>query len=280
MIKPFKILLVWALCSYTCQGKAAEAATGSLALGKPQLIWLGERIYQNECNSRPACLTAWNQGEDFPSLGIGHFIWYQQGQSAPFIETFPQLLQFLQRAGVALPAWLRQNSSQPWPDRSAFLAAVDEPRLRELRALLEKTRELQTAFIVQRFENLIHDGENPLATRAAIRNKLQAVMSAKIPYGLYALIDYVHFKGDGTKTAEQYQGQGWGLLQVLELMPEQSSDPLQDFVTSAGIVLTLRVANAPAQRNEQRWLAGWQHRLQTYLPTVLPTTTLPTPKLP
>jgi len=239
-------------------------------LDQQQVRWLGDRIYQNECNSRPECLVAWNAGEEFPSLGIGHFIWYRSGQTAPFVETFPELLKYLQQAGVAIPAWLQQDHSQPWPDRGAFLAAVNEMHMRELRGLLEQTRDLQTAFIVQRFDRLAHDTGNPFATSADIHGKLQAVATAQIPYGLYALIDYVHFKGEGTSVSERYQGQGWGLLQVLEHMPLQSHDPLQDFVTSAGYILTQRVANAPAERREQRWLAGWQHRLQTYLPKARP----------
>ncbi len=264
MIKSLTLLLVWPVFGFFCQARAASDLQP--ALDQAQLRWLGDRIYQNECNSRPQCLTAWNAGEEFPSLGIGHFIWYRSGQTAPFVETFPDLLKFLQQSGVAVPAWLQQDQHQPWPDRDTFLAGVNDPHLRELRTLLEQTRDQQTAFIVRRFENLVHDAGTPFATRADIHSKLQAVATAKIPYGLYALIDYVHFKGDGTAVSERYQSQGWGLLQVLDHMPLQSSDPLQDFVTSAGFILTQRVANAPAERREQRWLAGWLHRLQTYLP--------------
>ena len=46
---------------------------------------------------------SWNAGEDFPSLGIGHFIWYRAGQQEIFEESFPQLLSFLKRQQVALP---------------------------------------------------------------------------------------------------------------------------------------------------------------------------------
>ena len=268
MSKPFKILLLWALFGIACPGRAAQAGVAEqFALDQAELRWLGEHVYQNECKARPECLTAWNEGEDFPSLGIGHFIWYRQGQTTPFVETFPELLAFLQRAGAKIPPWLLQNKRQPWPGRSEFLAARNDPRMLELRSLLTETRDLQTAFIVQRFVKLTQDSGSPFAARADIRRKLQAVAAVQIPYGLYALIDYVHFKGDGTNGAESYQGQGWGLLQVLEQMPLAGNEPLQDFVQSAGVILTRRVANAPVERREQRWLAGWQHRLQTYLPT-------------
>jgi hypothetical protein len=264
--KPLKIMLLWALCGFVCPGRAAQAGA-AVQLDQDQLRWLGERIYLNECNAKPACLTAWNEGEEFPSLGIGHFIWYRQGQTAPFVETFPDLLAFLLRSGVKIPLWLQQNNNQPWPGRSEFLADRNAPHMQELRSLLAATRDLQTAFIVQRFVQLTQASGTPFAARVDIRSKLQAVAAAQIPYGLYALIDYVHFKGDGTDSAESYQGQGWGLLQVLEQMPLAGNDPLQDFVQSAGVILTRRVANAPLERHEQRWLAGWQHRLQTYLPT-------------
>ncbi len=43
------------------------------------LARIGDWIYRNECNRNPRCLVDWNPGESFPSLGIGHFIWYPTG---------------------------------------------------------------------------------------------------------------------------------------------------------------------------------------------------------
>lgn len=234
-----------------------------------QLEWLGERIFTNECNARHACLTAWNAGEDFPSLGIGHFIWYRAGQQDRFAETFPDLLAFMQARGVTLPAWLADSGyEQPWPDREAFLAAADEPRMQELRALLADTMALQTAFIVSRFNGSLQKllTTIPAPEHADLRARFEAVANAEPPLGLYALIDYVHFKGEGTQAAERYQGRGWGLLQVLQGMPAGSATPLEDFVASAKAVLAERVRLAPPARDEQRWLAGWHKRLETYLP--------------
>lgn len=45
---------------------------------------------------------------------------------------------------------------------------------------------------------------------------------------------------------------------------------LQRFQEAAARVLSRRVANAPTDRNEQRWLAGWLNRLDTYLPPEQP----------
>jgi hypothetical protein len=252
---------------------SAAAAAQAPALNAAELLWLGDRIFANECNSRPECLTAWNAGEEFPSLGIGHFIWYRAEQQAPFAETFPDLLAFMQARGAEPPAWIAEvGVEQPWPDRAAFLAASNAPRLVELRAYLAQHTDLQTAFIISRFDGALErilEAASP-AERATLAARFQAVAGAEPPYGLYALIDYVHFKGEGTKASERYQDTGWGLLQVLLGMPAASTTPLQDFVTSARAVLAQRVELAPPERNEQRWLNGWHARLETYLPLYEP----------
>lgn len=96
---------------------------------------------------------------------------------------------------------------------------------------------------------------------------MDAMLRQDARLGAYALIDYVHFKGDGSKPSERYQGTGWGLLQVLQGMENHSSHmALQAFAASAAAVLEQRVALAPPERDEQRWLAGWHKRLQTYVP--------------
>jgi len=73
----------------------------------------------------------------------------------------------------------------------------------------------------------------------------------------------VNFKGEGVSPAERYNGQGWGLLQVLETMPT-SGKALPEFSKAADIVLTRRVKNSPPARNEAKWLPGWRNRLSTY----------------
>jgi hypothetical protein len=90
---------------------------------------------------------------------------------------------------------------------------------------------------------------------------------ANSPKGCYALVDYVNFKGEGVLATERYAGQGWGLLQVLEGMSQESSGPdaVKNFAESAKRVLTNRVRNSPPARNESRWLPGWLHRINTYV---------------
>jgi hypothetical protein len=237
-------------------------------LDQDELEWLGDRIFANECNRQLRCLTSWNEGEQFPSLGLGHFIWYQAGQQEAFVETFPALLEQLDAEGVELPAWLILNDrEQPWPDRESFLAALDGPELSELRELLQDTMPLQTRYIVADFGRRLEAmlATLPAAERADVEGRIEGILAEDPRHGAYALIDYVHFKGDGSNAAERYAGSGWGLLQVLQEMPQQGTAALEEFVGSAKAVLARRVANAPPERNEQRWLSGWNNRLDTYL---------------
>ena len=243
--------------------------SGQDAFSEPDFDWLGQQVFRNECRSRPACLTSWNAGEDFPSLGIGHFIWYRAGQQEIFEESFPQLLSFLKRRQVALPPWL-QNSADPdnpWPSRAAFNAAQQSEQMRELRAFLLATAPLQAEFIVSRF-NLTEDEiifSFPPADRSKARQILQGLAAAHPPLGQYALIDYLHFKGSGLNPAERYHNIGWGLKQVVAEMLEAEVS-LQQFVKAGTAVLDRRISNAPAERRESRWRAGWHNRLQSYLP--------------
>ena len=88
---------------------------------------------------------------------------------------------------------------------------------------------------------------------------------ARTPQGCYALVDYVNFKGEGVLHTERYQGQGWGLLQVLESMHGTcEAAAVDEFSSAAKAILTRRVRNAPTQRHESRWLTGWIRRVNSY----------------
>ena len=238
-------------------------------LSGPQLDWLGERIFENECNRRFDCLTSWNSGEAFPSFGIGHFIWYRADQDQPFEETFPSLLTFYDQQGIALPAWLDAAGGRdsPWHSRQQFYAEFDGSGLTSLRRFLADTRAVQVRFIVRRLETALTEivQQFPPPRQTRIETRLTQLARTSPPLGLYALIDYVHFKGTGLKETERYQGEGWGLIQVMEAMEDREVS-LENFVAAATAVLERRVRNAPDQRDEGRWLPGWKNRLKTYLP--------------
>lgn len=245
------------------------AAENYPALNDEDRQWIGQKIFTNECAMQTDCLTSWNSGEEFPSLGIGHFIWYQQNQSEIFEESFPDLLRYLEAQGFNIPAWIVDSGyASPWQNREEFLDDFSGTELSELRSLLADTFSQQTTFIIQRFEAALDRilAVIPENETNAIEEKFYLVANAYPPYGMYALIDYVNFKGEGVSINERYSGVGWGLLHVLSHMSDSDEDILENFVNSAKHVLQNRVANAPPQRNEERWLQGWFNRLDTYLP--------------
>ena len=229
---------------------------------------IGRKIWQNECGGTVSGLTSWNAGENFASLGIGHFIWYPKGARGPFDESFPDLVRFASERNANLPAVVLANRSGgcPWSSRAEFVAATDTPQMTELRRFLADTVDLQADFLVQRLQQALPKmlAEASAADRANVERQFERVASSA--QGCYALVDYVNFKGEGVLDTERYRGQGWGLLQVLQGMTGTDSSPAaaRDFARSARGVLTRRVKNSPSERHESRWLAGWLRRVDTY----------------
>ena len=124
-------------------------------LSPADLEAVGKRVWQNEADGKVEGLTAWNSGEAFASLGIGHFIWYPADVKGPFEESFPALLQFLKEGGVRLPSWVVLGMPCPWPTRAAFEADSASPKMRELRSLLAATIPQQSLFLAQRLERAL-----------------------------------------------------------------------------------------------------------------------------
>ncbi len=248
-----------------CLGSCAESPlpppTGGARLTPPQIERVGGRIWQNECGGTVAGLTSWNAGEDFASLGIGHFIWYPQGRMGPFEESFPPLAVMLASRGHAVPAWMR--GACPWPTKAAFEADRNGPRQQELRTLLGRTVREQTEFIMARMQRALPKMLAQAKDPAGVRLQFEGLMQT--PEGAFCLIDYVNFKGEGTSPKERYQGEGWGLLQVLEgMLGASQTSRAHAFAESAKRVLSRRVANSPPERGEKRWLAGWHNRCEGY----------------
>ncbi|HUE61691.1 MAG TPA: hypothetical protein VMO04_01070 [Chthoniobacterales bacterium] len=213
-----------------------------------------------------AGLTAWNAGENFASLGIGHFIWYPQGVHGPFDESFPKLLAFARERDVAIPAWLNQSSACPWNSRGEFSGAQNSERMRELRQFLSRTIDLQAQFMVARLQQSLAKMLDEAAPVDRANVERQFARVASTPHGCYALVDYVNFKGEGVLHTERYRGEGWGLLQVLEQMHGSENGPsaAREFSSSAAATLRRRVQNSPPERHEARWLPGWLNRVHSY----------------
>lgn len=239
----------------------------SLALKPAQLDWVGQKIFQNECAGKLDCLVHWNEGEAFPSLGIGHFIWYPAGVNGRFTESFPQLIQYMVQRQASVPDWLRKLEpfDAPWPDREAFLKSDDSTKVAELREFLAGTQGLQAEYIFRRAKESLDKVivAAPDSRQGEVKGYLEELSAT--PGGVYAVMDYVNFKGEGLAETERYRGQGWGLLQVLlamEVVPEQPA--LDAFRQAAGRVLTRRAENAEKAIERERWLPGWLKRLETY----------------
>lgn len=251
---------------YICGGVCAAAHSSQcLSISKQEGLRIGYKIWGNECGHSVSGLTAWNAGENFASMGIGHFIWFPKGLEAPYEEQFPKVLAFLEENGVVLPTWLKSSKACPWDNREIFLQEMSQAKLAELRRLLLATIDLQVLFMSKRLEEALPKMLQSLTGANKVKIRTLFYRLAENPNGLYALLDYTHFKGEGTSPKERYKGEGWGLLQVLEQMAAVSEkDIVKEFVSTAKKILSQRVHNAPPQREEVRWLKGWFNRLESY----------------
>ena len=241
----------------------APAQATDLTAGQKAVI--GRKIWQNECAGSVDGLTSWNGGEEFPSLGIGHFIWYPAGFKGRFEESWPSFVAFATKSGAKMPAVALERHS-PWNTKVEFQKDFKGARLSSLRTWLAGNVGLQTDFIIARSRAALPKilAAAPPSEKNRIAANYQKV--AATPQGTYALIDYVNFKGDGTQVSERYDGYGWGLLQVLGGMKEVTAGApaAVEFAASAKRMLSRRIANSPPARGEKRWEEGWHNRCNSY----------------
>ncbi|WP_411847372.1 hypothetical protein AAFN60_08520 [Roseibacillus persicicus] len=242
--------------------RPAAVATSQSSLSAAQKAAIGQKIWQNESGGSRNGLTAWNAGEAFPSLGIGHFIWYPTGTTGPYTESFPQFIAFAKQRGANPPA-IASNRGCPWPTRIAFQREFNSAAMTSLRDWLASNVSLQTDFIIAKSRASLPKILKAAGSDAA-RVQANYNRTATSASGQYALIDYVNFKGEGINPNERYNGQGWGLLQVLQEMNGTATGKAAavEFSQAAMRVMARRVANSGGK--DQRWHAGWQNRCATY----------------
>jgi hypothetical protein len=257
---PLAFCLFWSCPTFPASAEAAVSLT------KAEALRIGRKIWQNECGGSISGLTSWNEGEDFASLGIGHFIWYPEGRRGPFEESFPKLIEFISADRADIPGWLQRSTFCPWNSRAEFFRAENSRQMIELREFLIRTIGLQAEYMVARLQSSLTkmlDQAEP-GDRDKVRQQFARVASTA--QGCYALVDYVNFKGEGTLQTERYRDQGWGLLQVLQEMrgTSEGRTAVAEFSRAATVVLQRRVRNSPSQRKEARWLPGWLNRVNTY----------------
>lgn len=226
---------------------------------------MGRAIWKNESGGKGEGLLSWNPSEAFLSLGIGHFIWYPEDIRIDFEEGFPLYLSFLKRRHIALPPSLEKCTSAPWKSQDVFLKEKNGPLAKEMREWLASTFDLQAAFMVERMLDSLDEilfqapREEVFLLIESVKDLTQTTTS------IFALVDYINFKGSGLAPKERYQGKGWGLYQVLTKMTTSKEEPaLRRFQKAATDILTERVALAPKERKEERWLPGWKNRIARY----------------
>ena len=244
-----------------------------IQLTKSQADYIAKKVWQNEGAGLDKYLIHWNDGEDFASVGIGHFIWFSKGHTERFREVFPMVVAFMEKRDVKMPSWLNSKTPLPWNSKKAFYAAkkAKSKKYTELFVFLKKTMPEQAAFMAQRLSaalpQMLETIDNP-KKQERIKKRFYEVMYNKDgsvnERGLYVLLDYTNFKGEGTLKSERYKGQGWGLLQVLEHMDPNETNKQKAFAMSAKAMLSRRIKNSPPARGEERWRKGWNVRLDTY----------------
>ena len=265
-MKSFAIgfLFLWVFLTSPC----LWAQSQDTPMTADELVCLQKMIFYNECSGRVERMITWNADEDFPSFGFGHFIWYPQGKKGPYQALFPEFLSFLEAQQTAIPAWIKALPTReaPWKNRKEFLSDLSSERMTVLKNFLDQTQKFQTQFIIQRVNGVLPRmlAAIPEEKRPEIERKFKEI--AEAPQGMFALIDYVNFKGEGILETERSQGQGWGLLQVLEEMqsPKKEEDALKEFVRAAKKVLENRVKNAPPEKDFSKRLGGWKTRVKNY----------------
>lgn len=232
-----------------------------------ELRVIGDKIFRNETGGQPEKTVHWNVGEDFAAMGIAHFTWYPPGRTQRYGNTFPLVLNYMTQRGAPPPAWIRFAAARgaPWFSRQELLRVKKTPQIKQLEQYLYNTRGLQAEYIIDRARRALPRivQASPPQLKGKVIQNINSL--ANTPGGWYPLIDYVNFKGEGLNRNGGYNGQNWGVLQVLENMrPSRVGlNALNAFADSAYQILLRRVRNAP-NKGEERWLPGWKNRTNTY----------------
>jgi len=247
--------------------------SSSIQLSQRDALYVAKKVWQNEGAGQDKYLVWWNKGEDFASVGIGHFIWFPKGHTEKFREVFPMVVAFMEKKHVKMPSWLNSKTALPWATKSAFFQAKRSKsrQYTELFHFLKSTMPYQAEFMADRLAKALPEMLDTIddpGRKALVKKRFYEVMHNRDgsinKRGLYVLLDYTNFKGEGTLKSERYKGEGWGLLQVLEHMNINEPNKTKAFALSAKKMLSRRIKNSPKARGEERWRRGWNVRLETY----------------
>jgi len=245
-----------------------------LRLTDTQANQIAHKIWLNEGSGKKSKLVWWNKGEEFASVGIGHFIWFTADKPMWFWEAFPPMLQYITDRGAKPPKWLTPKLHCVWNSYAQWQYAKkhNTKKMRELTAFMNRNKGLQARFMLHRlnssFPRILSyakargQGEIVAYNYKRLLYKKSGTIN---PQGAYILIDYINFKGDGVNKGERYQGKGWGLYQVLTRMDTKDTNPYRAFAKSGKWVLDRLTRICPPKRNLKRFKKGWFNRMDSYL---------------
>ncbi len=244
-----------------------------LRLTNAQANQIAHKIWLNEGSGKRSKLVWWNKGEEFASVGIGHFIWFTAEKPMWFWEAFPPMLRYITAHGARPPRWLTPQTHCVWHSYEQWRRAkkANTKKMRELTAFMDRTKGLQARFMLHRLNSSFPrilayaraHGQGKIVEKN-YRRLLYRKNGSIDPQGAYILIDYINFKGDGVNKGERYQGKGWGLYQVLTRMNPRDPNPYHAFAMAGKIVLERLTHIAPPERRLWRFRKGWFNRMDTY----------------
>ena len=99
-----------------------------IKLSNKQANFIAQKVWQNEGAGLDKYLVHWNDGEDFASVGIGHFIWFSKGHTERFREVFPMVLASMEEKGVKMPTWLNSKTPLPWNTQRRILCCKESKK--------------------------------------------------------------------------------------------------------------------------------------------------------
>jgi len=233
-----------------------------ILVDKSEANSIGLKIAKNQGITHPTKQISWHIDNKYASLGIANFIWFPEIPVSTQ-PSFNGLLKYISQT-QGLPVWLVDKDYPPWSSRQDYLSSKHDLFKRQLNDFLQKNIDTQTQYLIifleARLPKMLDQIKSPFAKMHLYENFYHIAMEKN---GVYALIDYFVFQGDGIYASDRYRNQGWGLLQVLDNMKGKSNNLLREFIYSANLLLTRRIANGSSEEEEQ--LANWRIRLNTYL---------------
>ena len=234
-----------------------------IIINDTQAEMIALKISDNEDTREQLRLIRWPDEDEFSSLGIAPFFWHpHKAESAEL--NFNDLLEHL-ALSHNLPEWLNEVTTPPWDSREDFFSARHDAFKYQLRDFLQQTKSDQVQYLIKNLEanlpRMLKEVKNPFARMHAYENFYHV---AVLENGVYALLDYSVFMGNGLSSEDRHKNLGWGLVHVLENMRGNAENLVQAFASTAEVLLMRRIESLP--NDERRHLIEWRRRINTYVP--------------